>query len=288
MIPVGGLVNVYGKPKTGKSFVVLGMAQAITNGDETWEGFDVDKHGPVAYLQVDTPREEWAKRLETAQQMSHTDDIPFYVADMWLIPKYPMDILEPDGQTLKWLKDEMERVQPIMVVIDTLREVHSGDEDSSTTMRNVITNIVGACMPSQGSSRSVPAIVLISHARKDAAGWQQDGQDDMMDQARGSSYVAGRMDVIIQVTQRTMKFKGRATGEQRRSLFKNDQTGWVHVVQEDDGSQKHVQEIMERYPDASVNSNAARLVEKMGYSMSTATRRINQWIQKHRPPQQNP
>lgn len=280
IIPVGGLVNAYGKPKTGKSFLIMGMAQAVANGDETWEGYEICQHGPVAYLQVDTPRPEWAKRIETVRELSQSDDIPFYIADMWLIPKYPMDILDPNSEALQWLKDQMRRVKPILVIVDTLREIHSGDEDSSTVMRNVITGIVGACMPEQGEDRPSPSIVFISHARKDASGWQmQDGQDDMMDQARGSSYVNGRMDNIIHVTPKTMRFKGRATGEQKRSIYKDDK-GWVHIVQEDDGSDAVIRDMMMEKPGLSTNAYAKLLEAQMGYSLSTATRRIHQWQEK--------
>lgn len=277
IIPVGGLVNAYGKPKTGKSFMVMGMAQAVANGDETWEGYDICTHGPVAYLQVDTPREEWAKRIEVVRQVSQSDQIPFYIADMWMIPKYPMDILDPNAGILEWLKGEMDKIKPILVVVDTIREIHSGDEDSSTVMRNVITGIVGACMPTADVDRPVPAVIFISHARKDASGWQaSEGQDDMMDQARGSSYVNGRMDSIIHITPKTMRFKGRATGDQKRSIFKDDH-GWIHVVHEDDGSDKIIHDMMMEKPGLSVNAWAKILSDKMGYSMSTATRRIREW-----------
>lgn len=265
---------------TGKSFVAMGMAQAITNGDETWEGYDICTHGPVAYLQVDTPREEWAKRIETVMELSQSNEIPFYVADMWLIPEYPMDVLNPNSKVLAWLKGEMDRVKPILVIVDTLREIHSGDEDSSTVMRNVITGLVGACMPSEDVERPTPAIIFVSHARKDAAGWQ-DGQDDMMDQARGSSYVNGRMDNIVHITPKTMRFKGRATGEQKKAIFKDDK-GWIHVVHEDDGSDGVIKAMMQEKPGLSVNAYAKLLSSQMGYSLSTGTRRIIEWQTKHK------
>lgn len=278
LIPVGGLVNMYGKPKTGKSFVAMGMAQAIVNGDETWEGFEIHKYGPVAYIQVDTPREEWAKRAEVVQQLCQSDDVEFWIADMWCMPQYPVDILDPNSTIITWLKEELDKVKPILVIIDTIREVHSGDEDSSTVMRNVISKIVGACMPSEGAERPIPAILFLSHARKDNA-WAM-GDEDMMDQARGSSYVNGRMDSIIHITPKTLKFKGRATGEQRKQLWKDDQ-GWVHVVQEDDGSNDMIRDIMMEKPGLSVNAMAKILMGELKCSLSTATRRIHEYQHKH-------
>jgi RecA-family ATPase len=267
LIPVGGLVNIYGKPKTGKSFIALGMAQAIANGDQTWEGYEIQNHGPVAYLQVDTPREEWSRRLDHVRKACAQNDVPLWIADMWLIPEYPMDLLNEDNNTIQWLKNELDKIKPVLVIIDTLREVHSGDEDSSTVMRNVISSIVGACKPA--------AIMLVSHARKDSVGWDQDV--DMMDQARGSSYVAGRMDVIIQVRQKTMKFKGRATGEVHEKIVQDPETGFIHIQYEEDGSDTAIRDIMGKEPGLSVHAYAEKLGKKMGYSVSTATRRIKKW-----------
>lgn len=270
LVPVGGMVNVFGKPKTGKSFIALDWARAVASGQKSWFGYTIQKPGPVAYLQVDTPREEWARRMETVKAMCAADGVPLWVADMWLVPQFPVNILEPEDPTIKWLAAELERLQPVMIVIDTIREVHGGDEDNSTVMRNVLSALVGACRPA--------AIVLVSHARKDQAGFGGDvGEEDMMDQARGSSYVAGRMDVIVKVTKKRMQFKGRATGQQTEALAQDPETGWISLHRDDDGSDAYIEELMTLYPKASVNELAKRLEHKLKYSHSTATRRIVAW-----------
>lgn len=271
LVPVGGLVNIFGKPKTGKSFIALDWAFAVAAGKATWFGYEIQKPGPVMYLQIDTPREEWARRNEQGAMMYAVDDMPLYIADMWLIPQYPMDILEQTKMNVRWLKEQVEKIQPVLIVIDTLREVHSGDEDNSTVMRNVISEIVGACRPA--------AVVLVSHARKDQAGFGDVGGDDLMDQARGSSYVAGRMDVIVKVTQRRMQFKGRATGQVTENLVQDPENGWIKIERDDDGSDEIIEELYKDNPKSSVHQQAQRLAARKKYSLSTATRRINKWLE---------
>jgi len=263
LVPVGGLVNIFGKPKTGKSFVMLGICEAMANGAPDWEGFAIKKHGPVAYLQVDTPREEWAERLLRMEWITPEAQNNFHLADMWQIPNYPMNILEP--QTAEWLKSEMERMQPVMVVLDTLRECHGLDENDSTAMRNVISTIVGCCRPA--------AIVLITHARKDSITTSL-GDDDLMDQGRGSSYVSGRMDVIIKISAKRMVFKGRATGQQQFTI-KQDDRGFVHVEREsDDHFKQAALALNSELPGLSDNAKAVKLAATCGVSHSTALRKL--------------
>lgn len=273
LVPVGGLVNVFGKPKTGKSFIAYDWAFAVAAGKGTWFGYEIQRPGPVMYLQIDTPREEWARRSQQGVEMYAVADMPLYIADMWLIPQYPMDILEQTKANVIWLKQQVELLKPVMIVIDTLREVHSGDEDNSTVMRNVISEIVGACRPA--------AIVLVSHARKDQAGFGDVGGDDLMDQARGSSYVAGRMDVICKVTQKRMMFKGRATGAVTEVLEQDPETGWIKIQREEDGSDKIISDLKMEKPGLSLHQYAQLLAAKKKYSVSTATRRIHKWLEEN-------
>jgi len=265
LIPVGGLVNVFGKPKSGKSFLMLGVMEAIANGDDAWQGFAIKKPGPVAYLQVDTPREEWAARMLRLQLSSLEGNNNIYISDMWMVPEFPFNILNPAGTELGWLKDNLARIQPVMVVVDTLREIHSGDENDSTTMRNVIANLVAACRPA--------AIVLVSHSRKDTI-MTSAGDDDLMDQQRGSSYVSGRMDVIIKVTTKRLTFKGRATGQMQYPIHQ-DERGFIHVEREaDDQFEQALQQLSAEHPGLSLNATAERLAHTTGVSHSTALRKL--------------
>ena len=47
ILPSGGLLNLYGAPKTGKSFGVIQLAHAISSGEKEWMGYPIRQHGPV-------------------------------------------------------------------------------------------------------------------------------------------------------------------------------------------------------------------------------------------------
>lgn len=215
LVPVSGLTNIFGKPKAGKSWGALGMALAIANHEPEWLGFAVQKHGPVAYLQIDTPRGEWASRVRALAALGHNFSHVF-MADMLMIPSFPFNIL--DGEQMKALKESLAIVQPVVVFIDTLREAHPLNENDSTDMRNVVSQLVAACRPA--------AIVLISHTRKDTM-FTAVGGDDLMNDARGSSYIAGRMDAIMKFTTdgkhcTGMLYKGRSVGQGRLDLTQDE------------------------------------------------------------------
>ena len=274
LIPVGGLVNVFGKPKTGKSFFALGLAQAIVNGDADWQGYPIQQHGPVAYLQIDTPREEWHSRLSKLHfQLQRNRTL--WMADMWQVPEFPFNILNPQRTEVRWLKESLASIQPVLTIIDTLREAHGGDENDSTTMRNVLAELVGACRPS--------AILLLSHARKDSI-LTANGEEDLMDQGRGSSYVAGRMDVVIKLTPKRMVFKGRATGQTIETIMQDPNTGLIVVEPgpNDAATANEVRSVLaDLGSDASQRALAAELAKRTRTSHSTATRRLTAYRKAH-------
>ena len=225
LIPAGGLVNIYGKPKEAKkTWMGLNMALAVSNGWETLMGrFPVRTWGPVVYLQVDTPRPLWRPRLELYRKQGH-DISMIYLADPELVP-FPMDLLDEESNHTQVLVDMIQQTfgntPPVVVFIDTLREVHGGDEDKSTVMRNVVARLRKAFAGS--------AIVLISHSRKGSGGdfnsSAETSDDTLMDENRGSGYVAGRMDTIIRLTPKYMSYQGRAVGKERLKIEFNVGTG---------------------------------------------------------------
>jgi hypothetical protein len=192
-----------GAPKTGKSFTALGMAVAIANPKiATFWDQPVVKHGPVLYLQVDTPREEWAGRIDRIRQLG-IDDV--YWTDANLVP-YPLTVTDP---AIKFhLHEKIKELKPVMVVIDTLREVHNEDENDATAMKQVIQGLVEV---TKGTGTT---LLLVAHTRKEGQkkrGEQYD--DDPIGDLRGSNYIAGRCDVVSkQTADRRFVCVGRSIG----------------------------------------------------------------------------
>lgn len=201
VLPVGGKLNIYGKPKTGKSMIGLQLAAAISSGKNDWLSFGITTHGPVAYLQIDTPRSLWMERVKHLQNYG-VDFSNVFFADSQDCP-YPFNIL---GEGKRWLQENLALMpeRPLVLFVDTLREIHGGSEDESAQMKNVIAELEAG---TEGM-----ALVLISHSRKGNP--QNFGMAaDLMDENRGSGYVAGRMDCVIWLRDKALTAKGRALAE---------------------------------------------------------------------------
>jgi RecA-family ATPase len=218
LLPSGGAMLMYGDPKVGKSFAALQLVEAVTTGTE-WLGFKTRK-GKVVYLQLDTPRNVWQDRINTLYLKNAITDLSFPCADRESMNTWPFDILNPEH--LISLRDELKRLGPDLVIIDTLRESHSADENDSTEMQAAIAALVAATQPA--------AMCLISHARKP-------GQDDnfsLMNDNRGSSYVVGRMDAIVRFTPKSVRVSGRSIEEHSMELERQDSGFWLPIHAEQD------------------------------------------------------
>lgn len=220
IIPQAGATNIYGKPKVGKSMLALQLASAIADpAISDWFGFPVMQHGPVAYLQIDTPRSIWAERVEQlAARGLRFDNVLF--ADIDETP-YPFSLLTNEfkpGAGFEWLRENLfDRAQPLALIVDCLREAHQVDENKSEQMQQVIA-LLKAATPGV-------AMVLLSHSRKEnpLAGV------NLIDDQRGSSYIAGRMDCILRVGEKSISLKGRTIPETSIGIAR-DENGLIALA----------------------------------------------------------
>lgn len=218
LLPSGGAMLLYGDPKVGKSYAAIQLALALSQAQGgNFLGFPVTQAGKVVYVQLDTPRSLWAKRLEELKLSGLPIEL-LYLADRETLQTWPFDILNPEHQIL--LQAALAPYNPTAVIIDTLRECHSGDEDKSTAMQPVIAKLVAATQPA--------ALILISHARKP----NSDGILDLMADNRGSSYVPGRMDAICRMTKKGFHYTGRAIEEGHIKISRLDNGLWESADQE--------------------------------------------------------
>ena len=102
------------------------------------------------------------------------------------------------------------------------------------------------------------------------------GDDDLMDQQRGSSYVSGRMDVVIKVSPKRMVFKGRATGQQQYPIHQ-DERGFIHVEREAQDAFTDAYRIARRdNPEATDNQLADTIARTIQQPRSTVYRKVRQ------------
>lgn len=202
----------------------------------------------VAYVQLDTPRSLWAERVDGLARDGHaTHRVHF--ADRETLGFFPFDILQEEHAN--HLRDQLAHFNPDVVIVDTLREAHSGEENDSTTMRNVVAMLQAAVTPA--------CLVLVSHSRKPA---QDSGSLDIIADHRGSNYVVGRMDTILHFRKKSLSYVGRAIEGNSIKLERMD-SGLFKV---DDSVELFAEDVMADVSLDSLRAKARKLAEKTGKS----------------------
>jgi RecA-family ATPase len=230
LLPSGGSMLIYGDPKIGKSYAALQLACCLTSGTE-WLGFQVPRSVPTVYVQLDTPRSLWQRRIRDLAGSGHPVEAVHF-ADRETLDCQPFNIRDPKHMAtliaglarLKATSDEGEPypVEPGVVIIDTLRESCTGaDENDATAMQEVIAHLTEAVKPA--------ALILIHHAKKP----NPEAGKSLMNDTRGSSYVNGRMDCIARFTQKAMYVTSRNIEEHSVELERDDDGTWLLAKNQD-------------------------------------------------------
>lgn len=214
LLPIEGILSLYGRAKTGKSYLVLQIAEAIANPFQThFLDFEIHLHGSVLYVQLDTAGRLWRRNyiVPMLEWPGHDLENVLFTDRMDKDLPVPFSILGDGG---KWLRSEVLRLKPLVVVFDTTRNVHAGDENDSTVMSNV--------MEAMRNSAPGAAIIMISHPRKSDA----NSSSDTVDDTRGSSVVNASADVIGKLTKTRFIVKGRTD---------RGEDDFAKIIRRDDG-----------------------------------------------------
>lgn len=203
---------LYGDPKVGKSYAALQLACCVTSGVE-WLGFGVPEPRKVVYVQLDTPRSLWADRVQTLAESGYPVE-GIHFADLETLETHPFNILDPDHFCI--LRDALQPIGAGVIIFDTIREAHRGDEDKSGDMQDVVAHFNAACKPA--------SIIFISHARKGSP--DPKAQRDQMNDSRGSNYVVGKVDSIVRFSHSSARFVSRTMEEHTLKLERLDDGTW--------------------------------------------------------------
>ncbi len=211
LIPKPGLVVLLGEPFVGKSFMALKLALDVANG-RPFAGRQCSP-GPVLYFQFDPSEFVWRERLIDLNRAGVSIGGPVYMPH----PddnRRNMHILLPTHQD--FIREQLLNVDPVLVIIDVIREIHSLDENSSTDMK-----IVGDIMMDIFHGR---AIVALHHITKPKPG---EPEARLINQARGSSYLAGKADALWLLTKTTLTIESRFEKGMTKVCRQTDSGTWV-------------------------------------------------------------
>ena len=213
LIPKSGLTLVHAPAKAGKSTAIMQLCSALSDeACDSFFGLPIFEHGPVCFLQLDTPSGLWVTEYvaRAADAGLNFDQTAFH--DRETLPKglYPFNIRVKDHAD--WLSEWVRLVQPTAVIIDTYRSAFRGEERDSDLTQQVVSGFQQACMPA--------AVVLIHHERKE----NPEAPSNPIDAARGSTALPGMVDVLWRVSKRAgWRIEGRGGEVYIKTKF-NDET----------------------------------------------------------------
>lgn len=219
MLPVGGTLNLYGSPKSGKTYAALHMAACIAGGIPDWLGIPIETHGPVLYIMLDVGRALFLKNYVHRLRDAGYDLSNLYFWDRQMVP-FPFNMLGEGGLFLKQHMLALDP-KPIHVILDTMRDAHSGDENESSVMRNMTTTLTDAVLHNAWTG--------LSHSRK----MSRDQVADLKSDNRGSSQVAGTVDCIMRIDPKetsangTIVFQSRSVGETELKVYRHYDGFWM-------------------------------------------------------------
>lgn len=209
-----GLNILAGSPKTGKSFLSLGMALAVSNGKPAFDNDHYDIKAPqgVLYLALEDTLFRLKGRLATLRQPAN-DLLRFSTA----LPR-----LGEGGLNLidEHLHDHPETV---MVVIDTLAKVADPKTGGNVYEEDAA---LGGALHSLAHSHGI-AIVVVHHTRKAAHG-------DFLHMVSGSAGFTGTADTVAVMTRdrnkadAVLEVTGRDIREKKLNLiWYAGRGGWI-------------------------------------------------------------
>ena len=185
-IPYPGRVLLVGPPKEGKSFLGLQLGLAVAKG-EPFMGRQ-SAQSKVLYLQYDTPPKVWMKRASRARQYGLSFHPNFIVLDHRETDYKKRIDIRKNPSDVAYLKQIIHKFEPKLVIIDTLRKMFSGDENSSDVAQEVFGNL--------NDIFDHQSVVYIHHTHKlsPPPGQKIQARIKPGDAIRGSSFFAGEVE----------------------------------------------------------------------------------------------
>lgn len=163
LIPNGTVTMLGGDGGTGKSLLALQLAVATATGGR-WIGRDVDRPGKVMFLSAEDDRDELHRRLSN---ICDSDGIGLRDLDRLLVRSLATEgallaTLDRKTNTLKTtaLYDTLDKAMaagPSLLVLDTLADLHSGEENQRAHARQFIGMLRGLAI------RHNCAVLLLAH-----------------------------------------------------------------------------------------------------------------------------
>lgn len=192
IVPEGACL-LAGAPKLGKSWLALNLALAIAHGGVALGKIQVEQ-GNVLYLALEDGPRRLQKRLRKLMQASGSQPTGrIYFATRWARCR--------DGG-LAALKDQMQKLRPRLVIIDTLARI----QDARHGTDNAYVSDYQVISPLQELALEMGiAILFITHVRKGGSALES----DPLEEVSGSMGLTGAADVVLVLKRKRSETDGK-------------------------------------------------------------------------------
>jgi|SRR5215469_365080 len=184
-IPRRNIILLTGESGAGKTWVAYELVRAVASGTK-WMGRGLTAGAEtVLVLNYDSPTDTMKRRIKRLSFVKEMT-VYFHTLGMTKPPVSGMPemlrLLEEEGK----LKLVIQHLNPTLIVVDSLRQGHTLNEDDNKDMSKL--------MEVYKSWTKNAAVVLIHHtAKTDKSSWQA--------KARGSGEIIASSDVVIEVAE---------------------------------------------------------------------------------------
>ncbi len=175
IMPQGGLVGLYGPPGSFKSFVAIDWALSVATG-YLWQGLPTER-GYVLYIAAEGGTGIGQRALSWLTERGISPAEANNVA--WLTEAIPVYAESEDMDILLERVNEEVKIQPGLVIVDTLARCFDGDENTQLDMGRFVRGIDRMRQEFQAT------VIVVHHTRLDG------------DRERGNTALRGAADTMI-------------------------------------------------------------------------------------------
>lgn len=209
LIPLGSLVLLSAREKSGKGLLGIDLAAAVAEGTE-FLGLPT-LPGNAMYLAAEEPISELQERVRA--RLGDNQNVPFSLVHLDGSTEGTLDLTrDVDARVLEELIDGG---NVNLLVVDVLREVNSAQGDSSTEMSPVMKRL-------RTIAHNQSCTIVVTHHDSKGGG------------ARGSTAITGGVDIVMQMEtdsnsaslEGTLTAKGRGVPAIKLNISYSDDARW--------------------------------------------------------------
>lgn len=196
LIPLDSITAITGDSNSYKSFLTQNLAMNVITGKPFLDHFPIEAKGKVLIVDEENPKSTTQKRFKDLGMPASPDLLFLSFANFRADKK----------NCIAALKKVIEREKPVMVVLDSLVDIHGSDENNSTQMAEIFNALRQEILTEDS------ALVIIHHRRKGQVGQSSNAGQSI----RGASGIRGAIDSHLAVDRKGMGQEIRITQDKLR------------------------------------------------------------------------